>query len=1510
MKSSITSTRTPHFSTAVCAGIDIGSTTTKLVVLDSAGAVLWSQYQRHHADVRSSVASLLDQAAAVFGDTVLALGVTGSGGLLLANWLRLPFTQEVISSMTAVDYYLPGTDVAIELGGEDAKIIYFGNNVEQRMNGICAGGTGAFIDQMATLLGIDAAGLDLLARDMQTLYPIASRCGVFAKSDVQPLLNEGARKEDLAASILQSVVTQTIAGLACGRPIRGKVAFLGGPLHYLPQLRHRFIETLELTDEDALCPPQAHLFVAQGCALAAHKDCRSSFATADTKPLISFQAAARRLAQLEGVQAQEVDRLEPLFATREAYDSFCARHDQASIKRGDVADYSGAAFLGIDAGSTTFKAALIGTEGQLLWSHYGSNKGDVVNTARSVLLDLYQALPDTAHIAHACVTGYGERLLLEALRVDTGEIETVAHLRGAEEFQPDVDFILDIGGQDMKCLKVQQGVIDHIMLNEACSSGCGSFLASFATGLDLAIEDFAAEALTSRSPVDLGSRCTVFMNSRVKQAQKEGASVADISAGLSYSVIKNALYKVIKMRDTSDLGEKIVVQGGTFYNDAVLRAFELLTGREVIRPDIAGLMGAYGAALLAKDNAQDTTAKAAEHVQHSQILGRGELDTLRIQQQAQRCLSCPNACLLTINTFTSSDVAGTEQLRHFITGNRCERAATGTVTDEVAGSPPNLMAYKNQRLFNYTPLEAAQAPRGEIALPRMLNMYENYPFWHTFFTQLGFRVVLSGASDSTTLEVGSQSIPSESVCYPAKLAHGHVTGLIQNGARLVFMPCIIYERAEDPHAGNYFNCPVVINYAEMLRLNIDQLHDHAVTLFNPFVPYQDFDALTTRMFEALSMLYQQRDWNAYFKQAQGRQSTSRPEDYSFYAPYVPPGAAPSMKEIAAAMRAAWDEDLAYKRDVQAAGDAALAWIEQHKRHGIILAGRPYHCDPGVNHALPEMLNGLGLAVLTEDSLAHRAQPDRPMRIVDQWMYHSRLFAAAKFSTMRADLDLIQLNSFGCGLDATVCDQVQEIVEASGNIYTIIKIDEVSNLGAARIRARSLLAALKKRGVIADTESTGQTPPCSKELPDVDTSFQRTLFTEEMRDSNYTILCPQMSPIHFELLQPAVQRAGYNIEVLPSVDRDAIETGLRFVNNDVCYPSILVTGQILEALLSGRYDINRTAAILSQTGGGCRATNYLAFARKALRDAGLNHVPVVSLEMTPVGESHPGFEVSPRMLLQAAYSILLGDVLMQCLLRTRPFEDSAGSANKLHKRWATQLKEQLLRGMSVKQYRRAVKAIVHDFDTLPLTGEARDKTRVGIVGEILVKFHPTANNEVIELLEEQNCEVVVPGLTDFFLYSMCGGIFQRRVAGRPLKYALQMRVTIAALQLLRRPATRALAASKRFDAPVDIFDIARLTERLTPLASSCGEGWLLPGEMMELIESGTPNIVVASPFACLPNHTLGKGMIKELRRLYPESNIVAIDYDPGASEVNQLNRIKLMLSAARLREASDEVCCAT
>ncbi|HIR01781.1 MAG TPA: CoA activase, partial [Candidatus Aveggerthella stercoripullorum] len=946
-------------------GIDVGSTTVKLAVLDTANDIEWAVYRRHHADVRATIVEVLQEAAEQFGEERMTIAITGSGGLLLAQWLGIEFVQEVIASKTAVETFIPKTDVAIELGGEDAKIIYFDQGIEQRMNGTCAGGTGAFIDQMAALLDTDAGGLNELAADHRTIYPIASRCGVFAKTDVQPLLNEGARKEDIAASIFQSVVTQTISGLACGRPIRGYVAFLGGPLQYLPQLRERFYETLNLDEEHIIVPENAHLFVAAGCAIAG--------AASEGAKAERLNDVLDRLKNLGDIQGSEVVRLDPLFADAEDYREFKDRHDQERVRRGDLSTYRGTAYLGIDAGSTTFKAALIAEDGSLLWSHYASNKGDVLGCAKSALAAMYNELPrdpETGNplvtIGHATVTGYGEALLLEALRVDSGEIETVAHLRGAQEMLPGVEFILDIGGQDMKCLRVKDGVIDHIMLNEACSSGCGSFIESFASGLNLDVAEFAQTAIQAKAPVDLGSRCTVFMNSRVKQAQKEGATVGDIAAGLAISVIKNALFKVIKIRDPHDVGEKVIVQGGTFLNDAVLRSFEQLAGVNAVRPDIAGNMGAYGSALLARDRyatalraahrADAAAQDASERPVSSTLLSLEEIEALAPTHRTVRCKGCSNSCLLTVNDFGVDEATGKH--RRFITGNRCEKGESfgkGVEKTDV----PNLFEYKTERLFGYTPLPEEEAKRGTVGIPRALNMYENYPFWFTFFTKLGWRVLLSDPSTKKTYEAGIESMPSESVCYPAKLSHGHIMNLLEKHPDFIWFPCSKWERQEDEGAGNHFNCPIVASYAEALRLNIDELRTSDVQFLNPWLPYDRKELLKKRLYEDLVKAHP-----------------------DLMGKGVP---APTRAEVEAAVDAAWAEDEAFKRDMRTKGEETLAWMERTGTHGIVLAGRPYHNDPEINHAIPELLTSFGLAVLTEDSIAHLGTLERPIRLVDQWM---------------------------------------------------------------------------------------------------------------------------------------------------------------------------------------------------------------------------------------------------------------------------------------------------------------------------------------------------------------------------------------------------------------------------------------------------------------------------------------------------------------------------------------------
>ena len=1397
-------------------GIDIGSTTVKIAILDSENKLLFSDYKRHFADIQNTLQSLLSAAREELGSIRLHPIITGSGGLTLANHMKIPFVQEVICVSTALSKIAPLTDVAIELGGEDAKIIYFEDgNIEQRMNGICAGGTGSFIDQMASLLMTDSSGLNEYAKGYHSLYTIAARCGVFAKSDIQPLINDGATKEDLAASIFQAVVNQTISGLACGKPIRGHVAFLGGPLHFLSELTNAFIRTLELDEEHTFIPENSHLFAAMGAAFNSRDN---SFVEIDD--LISLLDGKIKM-------EFEVARMDPLFQNESEYNDFVARHSKAKVTTKPLSEYHDVCFLGIDAGSTTTKAALIDKDGNLLYSFYDNNNGSPLATSIRAVKDIYSKLPSDATIAHSCSTGYGEALIKAALMLDEGEVETISHYYAAAFFEPDVDCILDIGGQDMKCIRIKNHAVDNVLLNEACSSGCGSFIETFARSLDYSVSDFAKAALFAKHPIDLGTRCTVFMNSKVKQAQKEGADVSDISAGLAYSVIKNALFKVIKVSDAKSLGKKIVVQGGTFYNDAVLRSLEKISNVEVIRPDIAGIMGAFGAALIARERYEDS--------QSTTMLSLEKLNAFTFETSMAKCKGCTNSCRLTINKFPGG--------RQFISGNRCERGI-GKVKNEE--NLPNLYEYKLHRLFDYEPLPESEATRGIIGIPRVLNMYENYPFWFTFLTKLGYSVVLSPISSHKIYELGIESIPSESECYPAKLAHGHIMWLIKKGVPLIFYPSVFYERNEFPKASNHYNCPIVTSYSENIKNNVEEICRGEVKFHNPFLAFSTFEIAAKGLIAAFPDI---------------------PADEVYYA-----------------AKAGWEELDNARCDIQNKGEEVLKFLKDTGRSGIVLAGRPYHIDPEINHGIPEMINSYGLAVLTEDSISHLAEVERPTIVSDQWMYHSRLYAAATYVKTRDDIELVQLNSFGCGLDAVTTDQVNDILSSGDKIYTCLKIDEVNNLGAARIRIRSLLAAIKIRRRKKETRNIHSS------------AYNRVLYTRQMYEDKYTILCPQMSPIHFDLLQSAFTAEGYNLIVLNNSNRAAIDMGLQFVNNDACYPSLIVVGQIMDAILSGKYDTDHLAVIMSQTGGGCRATNYIGFIRRALAKAGYSHIPVISLNLSKL-ESNPGFKITPKFLLRGICAAAIGDIFMRCLYRMRPYELVPGSADALHAKWVKPCCDFVSSDhISIPTFYRLCKQIVRDFDALPIDENIR-KPRVGVVGEILVKFSPTANNELVNLLESEGAEAVMPDLLDFLQYCFYNQKYKADHLGTKMSTAAIASVGIWAIERVRGASVKALRESRHFVPPVHIKTLAEYAKSIVDIGNQTGEGWFLTGEMMELIHNDVLNIVCTQPFGCLPNHVVGKGVIKAIRREYKKANIVAIDYDPGASEVNQLNRIKLMLSTA-------------
>lgn len=1399
-------------------GIDIGSTTVKIVALENK-KLIYQAYERHYSDMTGTVVRMIADCYKALGDTKCSVNVTGSGGLSVSKWLNLPFSQEVVACTKAVQAYIPGTDVVIELGGEDAKITYLTGTMEQRMNGSCAGGTGAFIDQMAALLNTDAAGLNEYAKKSKIIYPIASRCGVFAKTDIQPLINEGARKEDIAASIFQAVVNQTIGGLACGKPIRGRVAFLGGPLYYLSELRNRFAISLKDACKELICPENSQLFTAMGAALSGSREAA-----------VCLRALSNKAKKITDIKDEGTITLAPLFKDERDYKEFRLRHERARVKQKDLSEYKGKTYLGIDAGSTTTKVVLIGEKGEILFSHYSKNEGQPIQKLVSILKQLYDKLPENVQIIKSTVTGYGEALIKAAFHVDLGVIETVAHYKAAKFFLPEVDFILDIGGQDMKCLRIKDNAISHILLNEACSSGCGSFLESFASSLNIPVDEFSRQGLYSEAPVDLGTKCTVFMNSKVKQAQKEGASISDLSAGLAYSVIKNALYKVIKVRKEEDLGENIVVQGGTFYNDGVLRAMELVLGRKVIRPEIAGLMGAYGAAIYAKE--QEEEGKS------SNLLPKESLTNFSIKSFVRRCDKCQNNCLLTINSFSNGE--------SYISGNRCERGS-GSVE---AGTKrlPNLYDYKYKRTFNYRPLPLSEAKRGVIGIPRVLNMYENYPFWFTLLTDLGFRVVLSPPSDKNIFEKGLETIPSESTCYPAKLCHGHILSLIEHGIDTIFYPSVVYEKKEYRKVNNHYNCPIVISYPEVVKNNIDEIKTKQVKFISPFLSLDNERVLVKRIAEE-------------FKEF-----------------------GVTLKEAEQAVYAACKERDEYKKDIRQKGEETLEYIRKHNIKGIILCGKPYHVDPEINHGIAKLISSYGLAVLTEDSIAHLTDLDFDLRVVDQWTYNSRLYRAAYLASKDSSLELVQLNSFGCGLDAVTSDQIEEILAGAGKMYTMLKIDEGNNLGAAKIRIRSLLAAMEER------EKNG-VQNIRQEI-----SYRSPLFTKSMR-STHTILAPQMAPIHFELLKEAAKMSGYRLKILPAMDREAVDEGLKYVNNDACYPAVIMVGQIVQALKSGLYDTDNTSVILTQSGGGCRATNYFALLKLGLRQAGFPNVPLISVNTVGL-EKQPGFKYSLGLVNRSIMALNFGDLFMRLLYRTRPYERFPGSANLLFEKWMEIAKDNI-RDCNFIKYKSIIRSVIREFDRL----EIKDikKPKVGVVGEILVKYHPTANNDIVNIIEQEGAEAVVPDLMDYLLYSAFNARFRYRyLAGKKLNMILG-NLAIDYIQAYRRIIQKELEKSKRFTPPTLIEELADMASRVLSLGNQTGEGWLVPAEMIEFIEQGIHNIICVQPLACLPNHVTGKGMIRPVKELYPFANIVPIDYDPGISNVNQLNRIKLMLSNAFAQE---------
>ncbi|BBO66383.1 2-hydroxyglutaryl-CoA dehydratase [Desulfosarcina alkanivorans] len=1435
-------------------GIDIGSTTAKAVVLDKEGGMVFFRYCRHQGKTVETTRRIFNDALEELGDVELDLAVTGSAGMGAAEVFGLPFVQEVVASAHFIEKFFPGVRTFIEIGGEDSKIIFFDDTgrPDIRMNGSCAGGTGAFIDQMAVLLDVDVSELNALAETSSNIYPIASRCGVFAKTDIQALLSRHVSREDIAASIFHAVALQVITALSRGRKMERKILMGGGPLTFNRNLRKAFTNLLGIEDpNDLVIPDHPELLPAMGAAMVRNgKPCRNRIS--------SFLSMSEN--GIRRVTNSIAKRLPTLFADKCEFEIWQKRHARKQISRIDLPEAKGKdLFLGVDSGSTTTKIVLVDEEGKLVLGYYGSNNGDPVQAVKKGLAEFREKFVSVGfhpRIVRTAATGYGESLIRAAFGLNDGVVETMAHYRAARRFEPDVSFILDIGGQDMKAIYIHDHAVAEIQVNEACSSGCGSFIETFARSLGYSVQEFAEIACDNNAPFDLGTRCTVFMNSKVKQALREGATVSDISAGLAYSVIKNAMYKVLKLKDVDVLGNKIVVQGGTFRNPAVLRALEVLLNKEVIRPDISELMGAYGAALTALSNHRANLVKpAALHqtpLKNSETpIVLQEANSLFLEKLVMgsdfskkeiRCKGCENKCTVLKLTFNNGN--------HFYTGNRCERCFSNN--PDVQRKGKNLIDDQIKLLF-----ERDMEPEGEpiltYGIPRCLNMYENFPFWCAFLITCGFRVVLSSESGFKLYEKGSATVMSENICFPAKLAHGHVFGLVGKKVDRIFYPTVVYEQEEYENALNTYNCPVVTGYPDLLKSAVNPEQKFGIPLDNPVISFKNFNLLKDQLY----LFFNQSGIN--------------------------------YRTVSEGVEKGIEAQSNYRKQLRSMAKTMLSKADAGGRTTIVLAGRPYHVDPLINHGIPNLLTELGVDVISETAVPLNADAVslEDVNVLTQWSYANRLYAAAGWVTNTANAQMVQLTSFGCGPDAVSADEVKEILRYGGKIHALIKMDEIANLGAVRIRLRSMLEAVK--------EKNGKT-----RATDIGTiKTDRTVVDE---DRKRTLIAPYFSPFYSPLIPSAFRPLGYRVEVLPPQDKASVEWGLKTINNDMCYPSILVAGDIIKAFHSGRYDPENTAVILTQTGGQCRASSYVSLIRKGLAAAGLDEVPVIAISNEEINPQ-PWFKIDKMGLIKRmGLGIIFADPLARMHLSTMVREKVPGTSKNLHEKYLSEMET----GIEKADYYyllHLLKKAVADFNLI----EINDKTvpRIGIVGEIFVKYNFFSNGNIIDWLSGQGVEVVLPPIQSFFAQRFINETYDQKAF---FKRSLVDRIKYRLLEIYSKyhigQIERVMQGFRFYKKAHDLRELAEITDEVVSLANQFGEGWLLTAEMIAMLNEGIGNIICLQPFGCIANHITGKGMENKLREMFPHLNLLSLDMDAGASEVNLLNRLHFMVTAAREQVACE------
>ncbi len=1413
-------------------GVDVGSTTTKIVALDVENNVVFTRYVRHKARARQSVNEVLAelQASLPSPDFQISLRITGSIGMGIAERCHLPFVQEVVAASKCIQQHYPQVQSMIDIGGEDAKVVFFRNGEAQdlRMNGNCAGGTGAFIDQMAIILGVSVDDLNALALESTQVYPIASRCGVFSKTDIQNLIAKNIPKTDIAASIFRAVAVQTVMTLAHGCDIRCPLLFCGGPLNFIPALRKAFIDYMQLEETDLILPERGTLLPAEGAALAQVSD--ESYSTIP-------QIIEKINLAFQGVNAVSAGAMAPIFRDESDYRKWQQRILKNRIPVGNLkANTTFQAFMGIDSGSTTTKIVVLDEQGNMLFDYYHTNDGNPIKAVEAGLQQLQEklaALSCDLQIVGSCSTGYGEDLMKAAFQLDHGIIETIAHFMAAEHIDPEVSFILDIGGQDMKAIFVQEGVIHRMEINEACSSGCGSFLSTFATSLGYEVAAFADEARKSQAPCDLGTRCTVFMNSKVKQVLREGASIADLSAGLAYSVVRNCLYKVLKLKTNNDLGKHIVVQGGTMRNDAVVRALEILTEAEVSRCDKPELMGAYGCALYAMAQGAGQAHKIED------LLDKAEFTSKNVY-----CRGCDNQCLVTTYKFGNG--------KTYFSGNRCEKV----FVNGAAAKRKGLNAYdmKLKALFDRTkvqqkmpePRRKANASPLKIGIPRGLNQYEEFPFWHTFFTQCGVEVVLSDASNYKKYEQKAGMVMSDNICFPAKLMHSHVQNLVDKGVNTIFLPFVIHEH----NAGgmNSYNCPVVTGYSEVIR----SVQGGEVHLLSSAISFKDEKLLLVQCIELMEQLGIRNKHLIRKAYAQARYEQSLFEQSLVH----------------------------YSEDI-------LAEARNNHRMVILLAGRPYHSDPLIQHQVADLISGMGVDVITDDIVRDKMIDLSDVHFVPQWAYPNRVLKAAKWCAMQGnDVHLVQFTSFGCGPDAFLVDEVRDLMVRHHKSLTLLKLDDINNVGSMKLRIRSLIESLKLAKLKGKADQTQQKPVAFSTTPTFDESCR-----------GRKILIPFFTQFASPFLPLLLNMAGYDAENLPLSDEISGDMGLRYANNEVCYPATLIVGDFVKAFHSGRYNPDQCAVVITQTGGQCRASNYITLIKKALVDAGFPQVPVVSVAMEDLGNYQPGFQFPLRKLLPIAFTgVLYGDVLAKMYYPATVREKEPGLAKALRDKYLAAGVE-AARRKDRKRMMHLLEEAAQAFNDICLD---KDAPKVGVVGEIFLKFHPYAQKHVVDWLIERGIEVQPPVLIDFFMQAFVN----RRVnlETHIVRSKVPDFIFSTLYWVIKRQYGRfnQIGAKFRYYQPLhDIFEEAKAGQDILTLNAQFGEGWLLPAEVAEFARQGVNHVISLQPFGCIANHIIARGVERRIKEVYPDMNLLSIDFDAGVSEVNITNRLLLFIDNLKM-----------